>query len=139
MRSLPRHCKLRDVQAAFCFMRARRGDQIVLTSHWRMMDRPPTPPETVRLARRTAMDNGVRYAHTGNIRDPEGSSTYCHECGQRLIERVGYSLGEWNLTADGRWNACQTPCAGVFAPKPGGRGAGRWPVYIPPEEIGDPA
>jgi pyruvate formate lyase activating enzyme len=84
---------------------------------WRMEDRPATPPETVKRARRIALESGVRYAYTGNIHDPEGASTYCHSCGQRLIERLGYRLGEWNLTADGRCDACETPCAGVFDPK----------------------
>lgn len=56
----------------------------------------------------------MRYAYTGNIQNPEGGSTYCHNFGQRLIERVSYSLGEWNLTADGKCNACQMPCADVF-------------------------
>ena len=38
---------------------------------FRMRDRPPTPPETLIQARRIALDNGVRYAYTGNVYDPQ--------------------------------------------------------------------
>ena len=30
---------------------------------WKMLDRPPTPAETLRRSRRIAIDNGVRYVH----------------------------------------------------------------------------
>ena len=52
---------------------------------FRMRDRPHTPHETLIQARRIALDNGVRYAYTGNVYDPAGSSTFCHACGQLLI------------------------------------------------------
>lgn len=103
---------------------------------WRMLDRPPTPPETVKRAREIALRNGVRYAYTGNIYDPEGASTYCHNCKQRLIERVGYSIGEWNLTEDGACNSCGAPLPGVFGAEPGSWGAMRRSIYIPAEEFG---
>lgn len=102
---------------------------------WRMMDRPPAPPETVKRARRTALKNGVRYAYTGNIYDPEGSSTYCHNCGRCLIERKGYTIGDWNLTADGACCQCGTPCAGIFESGPGIWSAVDRPVYIPAHEL----
>ena len=96
---------------------------------WKMRDIPPTPRATLQRARRIAMDNGVRYAYTGNVHDPEGGSTFCHHCGQELIGRDGYVLTAWNLTLDGRCDRCGTPCAGVFGPK-GEWGARRLPVQI---------
>ena len=104
---------------------------------WKMLDRPPTPPAAVKRAREIALKNGVRYAYTGNIYDPEGGSTYCHNCGQRLIQRIGFSLGEWNLTGDGACNRCDTPCAGVFEAQPGSWGTKRQPVHISAEDLGD--
>jgi pyruvate formate lyase activating enzyme len=97
---------------------------------WKMLDRPPTPPETLTRARGIALRNGVRYAYTGNVRDPAGQSTWCHHCGKRLIERDGYELGEWNLTADGRCRFCNTPCAGVFEASPRDWGSRRRPVRL---------
>ena len=97
---------------------------------WKMMDHPPTPPETLGRARRIALDNGVRYAYTGNVHDEAGGSTYCHHCGERLIGRDWYVLTEWNLDAQGRCRKCQTPCAGVFEARPGDWGARRLPVRL---------
>jgi pyruvate-formate lyase-activating enzyme len=43
---------------------------------WKLTDRPPTPPRTLRLARRIAMNAGIRYVYTGNIHDPAGQATH---------------------------------------------------------------
>ena len=69
---------------------------------WRMRDIPATPRETLARARRIAMKNGVRYAFTGNIHDPAGQSTYCHNCRTLLIERNGYEITTWRLSPDGK-------------------------------------
>jgi pyruvate formate lyase activating enzyme len=97
---------------------------------WKMLDRPPTPPETLTAARRIAMRNGVRYAYTGNVQDPEGQSTFCHHCGRVVIGRDGYVLTAWHLTDDGRCRFCVTACAGVFEGPPGAWGAKRLPVRL---------
>jgi pyruvate formate lyase activating enzyme len=97
---------------------------------FRMLDIPHTPPTTLTRARNIARKNGIRYAYTGNIHDGDGGSTYCHQCGQRLVERDWYVLGEWNLTADGRCNRCSATCAGVFEARPGNWGAKRQPVRL---------
>jgi pyruvate formate lyase activating enzyme len=97
---------------------------------FKMLDRPPTPAETLTRARRIALANGVRYAYTGNVHDPEGQSTYCHACGGLLIERDWYELGAWNLDSAGRCRRCGTPCAGVFEERPGRWGARRLPVAV---------
>jgi len=97
---------------------------------WRMQDKPRTPPETLQRAREIGVRNGLRYVFTGNVHDYESSSTYCHGCGQRLIGRDWYVLGEWHITDDGRCMLCGTPCAGVFKGAPGNWGARRMPVRL---------
>lgn len=97
---------------------------------FKMRDRPPTPAATLARARRIAMDNGVRYAYTGNVHDPAGQSTRCHQCGALLIERDWYELGSWRLTRDGRCASCGTPLAGVFEGPAGTWGPRRLPVQI---------
>lgn len=97
---------------------------------WKMMNHSPTPPSTLSRARRIAMKNGIRYAYTGNVHDEKGDSTYCHQCGQKLIGRDWYTLGVWNLTAEGCCNVCNTPCTGVFEARPGTWGARRRPVRL---------
>jgi pyruvate formate lyase activating enzyme len=97
---------------------------------WKMMDTPPTPPETLTRARSIAMQNGIHHAFTGNVHDEDGESTYCHSCGTRLIGRDWYVITDWKLTADGRCPECGEKCAGVFEAKPGTWGAKRQPVMI---------
>ena len=97
---------------------------------WKMLDTPPTPLSTLTRAREIAMRNGVRYAYTGNVHDKAGDSTYCHQCGQLLIGRDWYVLSDWNLSGDGRCNACGTPLSGIFESKPGTWGARRLPVHL---------
>jgi pyruvate formate lyase activating enzyme len=97
---------------------------------WKMRDTPPTPSATLSRARQIAMANGVRYAFTGNVHDPAGSSTYCHHCGELLIERDWFALSTWHLTDDGHCRHCGTACAGVFAGPPGQWGRRRQPVRL---------
>jgi len=97
---------------------------------FKMLDKPPTPPATLTMARRIAVKNGIRYAYTGNVHDEEGGSTYCHQCGSRLIGRDWYVMTAWNLTDDGRCKACGTACAGLFDGPPGRWGAKRLPVRL---------
>lgn len=96
---------------------------------WKMLDTPPTPQHTLTRARRIAMANGLRYVYTGNVHDPAGSSTYCHNCGLRLIERDWYTLGEWNLQ-NGNCKGCGEPLPGHFEAQPGDWGSRRQPVYL---------
>jgi pyruvate formate lyase activating enzyme len=95
---------------------------------WKMRDKPPTPPETLARARNIALENGIRYAYTGNVHDTKGGSTYCHGCGELLIERNWYQLGRWNLDGQGCCAHCGIPLSGRFDPDPGNWGAKRQPV-----------
>ena len=97
---------------------------------FKMMDRPPTPPATLSRAREIARGNGVRYAYTGNVHDDAGGSTWCHACGDLLIERDWYRLGRWNLTPDGCCAGCGERLPGVIEERPGDWGPRRQPVSL---------
>lgn len=97
---------------------------------WRMRDIPRTPKTTLESARRIALENGLRYVYTGNVQDESGQSTYCHNCGARLIGRDGYDLTAWTLTPKGRCAECGAPCGGVFEERPGDWGSRRAPVRL---------
>jgi pyruvate formate lyase activating enzyme len=97
---------------------------------WKMLDVPPTPFGTLTKARNIALNNGVRYAYTGNVHDEKGESTYCHHCGEKLIGRDWYVLSTWNLDEHGACKKCGTACAGVFEAKPGTWGSRRQPVRL---------
>jgi pyruvate formate lyase activating enzyme len=87
---------------------------------WRMRDIPPTPPQTLARARAIAMKHGVRYAFTGNVHDPAGQTTYCHQCQTPLVGRDRYRITAWGLTEAGACSHCGAACAGVFDRAAGG-------------------
>jgi pyruvate formate lyase activating enzyme len=97
---------------------------------WKMRDIEATPSGTLTRAREIAIANGLHYVYTGNIHDPSGSSTYCPACGQRVIERDWYELGEWRLDAMGCCDSCGFQIAGHFDARPGNWGARRVPIRI---------
>ncbi len=97
---------------------------------WKMRDIAPTPQSTLTRARRIAIANGLHYVYTGNVHDREGSSTWCPECHQRVIERDWYELGGWHLDSRGCCEHCGTRIAGHFEDHPGSWGARRVPVRI---------
>jgi len=97
---------------------------------WKMRDISRTPHSTLSRAREIALGNGLHYVYTGNVHDTAGSSTYCPGCGQRVIERDWYELGEWRLDAKGCCDSCGTAIAGRFNTRPGDWGARRVPVRI---------
>ncbi|MFP5212943.1 MAG: AmmeMemoRadiSam system radical SAM enzyme [Acidobacteriota bacterium] len=79
---------------------------------YRLLDRPPTPVESVRTARRIGLEAGLHYVYTGNIPGDDGENTFCHSCGEILIERYGYSINRRNLK-DGSCTRCGAKPSGV--------------------------
>jgi len=70
--------------------------------HFRMLDVPPTPEETLWRARELAHDAGLRYVYLGNL--PADTNTYCPFCGATLVSRSGYRVDRPSL----RDGACPT-------------------------------
>ncbi len=84
--------------------------------NYRMLDHEPTPPELLQRARKLAMDAGMRYVYTGNIWDPEGSTTWCSGCGAALVRRRGFTVTELRVGSGGRCPQCGQVCPGVWEP-----------------------
>ena len=97
---------------------------------YRMLDVPPTPPETLKRARAIARNAGIHHVYVGNIHDEEGSSTYCHACGEKLIGRDWYVMTKWNLAANGSCRKCGAGLPGRLEAKPGTWGARRQMVNM---------
>ncbi len=97
---------------------------------FKMLNTPPTPKSTLTRARRIALENGVRFAYTGNVHDEGGGSTICHACGELLIGRDWYLLTAWNLDDTGHCQSCGTRCPGRFDGPPGNWGPRRLPVRL---------
>jgi pyruvate formate lyase activating enzyme len=54
---------------------------------YKMQHLPPTPLDTLDLARQIALEEGLYYVYIGNIRSRQGENTYCPGCHKMLIER----------------------------------------------------
>lgn len=79
---------------------------------YKLLDRPPTPLETLQTARRIGIEEGLRYVYTGNVPGDDGENTYCHNCKALLIERYGFSTQSRGIKK-GACSECGTPVAGV--------------------------
>jgi pyruvate formate lyase activating enzyme len=96
---------------------------------FKMLDKPHTPAAMLIRAREIARSKGLHYVYTGNVHDREGGSTWCPNCGELLIERDWYELGEWNIE-NGECRCCGHKIAGVFEEERGDWGARRLPVRL---------
>jgi len=65
----------------------------------------------------------------GGVHDTDGGGTWCAGCGELLIERDWYELGEWNLE-NGRCRSCGYQIAGRFEEQRGNWGRRRVPVKL---------
>ena len=79
---------------------------------YRLIDRQPTPVETLTQAREIGLKVGLHYVYTGNVPGDSGESTYCHQCGEVLINRRGFSIRQ-NRIKNGCCDQCGTPVDGV--------------------------
>ena len=64
---------------------------------YKLADLEPTDLETLRKAKKTAEDAGIKFVYVGNLPDKEGNNTYCPKCKKLLIERRGFSVIKNNL------------------------------------------
>jgi len=80
---------------------------------YKMLDRPPTPEETLITAYKIGKKAGLRYVYTGNIPDSNYESTFCPKCNTLIIERWGMKILENNLK-NGRCPKCKTKIQGIW-------------------------
>jgi pyruvate formate lyase activating enzyme len=97
---------------------------------FKMLDVPPTPPETLRMARRIALERGLRYVYTGNVHDPGGGTTECPGCGAGVVVRDWYDIRRYELTDSGRCVHCGHQISGFYDGPVGTWGRRRMPVQV---------
>jgi pyruvate formate lyase activating enzyme len=80
---------------------------------------PATRTETLERARETARKAGIKYPYIGNAHGHPYENTYCPECGERVIERDGYTILCYRLTVEKRCPECQAaiPITGSYVAK----------------------
>jgi pyruvate formate lyase activating enzyme len=96
----------------------------------RMGDVPRTPAATLTRARQIALNEGLRFVYLGNVRDQEGATTWCPQCGAALIERDGHRLLSYRLTPQGRCATCGLAVPGRFAAEADTFGPRRIPITL---------
>jgi len=79
---------------------------------YKLLDVPPTPVESLRMARDIGMKAGLRYVYEGNIPGQGGESTYCFSCGELLIRRHGFEIIE-NILTDSTCPKCNARIDGM--------------------------
>ncbi|MBI4478241.1 MAG: AmmeMemoRadiSam system radical SAM enzyme [Acidobacteria bacterium] len=85
---------------------------------YKMTDTPATTADMLIRASAIAKDAGLRFVYAGNLPGRVGAleHTYCHECGELLIERYGYLIRGYYLTAPGACPSCASPVPGRWSP-----------------------
>lgn len=73
----------------------------------------PTPVDTLRKALAIGREQGLRYIYIGNVWG-ESEGTFCPKCGNRVIERSGFSITKDQLQ-EGRCPYCEYAIAGIFS------------------------
>lgn len=88
---------------------------------YKMEDRGATPPATLLRAAEIGQEAGLNYVYAGNLTGRVGSleNTYCPSCGHLLVERVGYAIQKYQISAGGTCSRCGTSIAGVWHKDPG--------------------
>ena len=97
---------------------------------FKMRDVPPTPPATLRMARKIARERGLRYVYTGNVHDPGGGTTECPGCGAGVVVRDWYDIQRYELTDSGQCVHCGQQVSGVYDGPVGTWGRRRMPVQM---------
>ena len=83
---------------------------------YKMTSPEDTRPEDLVRASAIGREAGLRYIYAGNLpgRVQDLEDTYCPNCRHRVVERYGYRIRKYDLTADGCCPSC------------GARIPGRW-------------
>jgi pyruvate formate lyase activating enzyme len=81
---------------------------------YKLLDLPPTPMDAIESAFRIGKEAGLKYVYTGNVPGDEGENTLCAHCGERLIERYGFSIRKNSLIKGTDCPNCGVPLDGLF-------------------------
>lgn len=80
---------------------------------YRLTNLPRTSVQTLEAARAVAQQVGLRHVYTSNVAPHEGTNTFCDNCGQALIQRLGFKILENNLNR-GKCPRCRRRPPGVW-------------------------
>lgn len=97
---------------------------------YKLTEPPATSVRMLLNAAEAGAAAGLKFVYAGNLPGYVGEfeHTFCPGCGQRLIERYGYVILDYQITGAGTCPKCATAVPGVWAADPAAvrlHGAGR--------------
>jgi len=97
---------------------------------YKMPDVSATPLATLVRARNIALQAGLHFVYTGNVRHEAGDTTYCANCHSSLIVRDWYQINHYSLNSEGQCTNCGKALAGRFDAQCGTFGRQRIPIRL---------
>jgi AmmeMemoRadiSam system radical SAM enzyme len=87
---------------------------------YKMTDPPPTSVATLIRAAEIGEEAGLNFVYAGNIpgRTKGYENTYCPKCRQLLVERYGYTIQGYHITAQGTCPKCGAGVPGIWTERP---------------------
>jgi pyruvate formate lyase activating enzyme len=80
---------------------------------YRLTNLPPTPIKKLEEAHRIAKKVGLEYVTIGNLPGHKYNSTFCPNCGKKLIHRIHFQVLSNNIK-DGKCGFCEFPIPGIW-------------------------
>ncbi|NQT24232.1 AmmeMemoRadiSam system radical SAM enzyme [candidate division KSB1 bacterium] len=80
---------------------------------YRMTDRSLTSAESIQRAREIGIQEGLYHVYSGNLPGEDGESTFCPQCGETMIGRMGFSV-QSQAMHDGKCPHCGEEISGVW-------------------------
>jgi pyruvate formate lyase activating enzyme len=83
---------------------------------YKMTDPPNTVAAQLVRAAEIGTEEGLRFVYAGNAPGQVGrwENTNCPKCREKLIDRFGYLVREYRLTAEGQCPKCSTKIPGIW-------------------------
>ncbi|HLO16833.1 MAG TPA: radical SAM protein [Anaerolineales bacterium] len=87
---------------------------------YKMTDPDNTDARTLLRAAEIGGEAGLRFVYAGNLPGQVGEyeDTFCPQCNYRLIQRSGYIIHEYHITAAGTCPKCNTRIPGLWPKDP---------------------
>jgi len=95
---------------------------------YKMTEPPPTSVSTLIRAAEIGEEAGLNYVYAGNVpgRTKGYENTYCPACRKLLVERYGYMIQSYRLTAEGTCLGCGARIPGIWTDQPETVNLGGW-------------
>lgn len=79
---------------------------------WKLQNLPDTSADKIKKVYAIGKALGLKYVYAGNIWEEDFESTYCSQCGEKVICRVGYEISKQGK--NGQCQKCGKKIEGIF-------------------------